>query len=85
MSENTRIHDLYRKYAGLERRINKLEDGLQKLDRVVDPQGWIGEAFKLLEEDVEKLTTAMSELRQEVSGKLDLILKHLTGLSDNQQ
>ncbi|WP_013323567.1 hypothetical protein [Gloeothece verrucosa] len=85
MSENTRIHDLYRKYAALERRINKLEDGLQELDQVVDPQGWIGEAFKLLEEDVEKLTTEMSELRQEVNGKLDLILKHLTGLSDNQQ
>ncbi len=73
MSENLKINELYRKVAGLERRVDKLENGVEELDRVVDPEGWIGEAFERLETDIE-------ELRQEVNGKLDAILQRLTGL-----
>jgi len=41
--------ELYRRLAALERRVNELEAGMQEIDRVVDPQGWIGEAFHLLQ------------------------------------
>jgi exonuclease VII small subunit len=75
--------DFHRKLSALERRVSKLEDGYAELDNVVDPQGWIGEAFKLLEEDIDEVKTEILELRKEVNGKLDVILKHLTGLDKN--
>jgi predicted RNase H-like nuclease (RuvC/YqgF family) len=70
-----RILELYRKIAAIERRIAKLEDGYHELDNVVDPEGWIGEAFKLLTEDVEKVETKI----EEVNKKIDIILQHITG------
>jgi hypothetical protein len=54
-AESPRFYDLFRKVASLEKRLNRLEDSHQQLDNVVDPQGWIGEAFKLQEEDLETI------------------------------
>lgn len=73
MTESQRFYELFRKVASLEKRISRLEDGQQQLDDIDDPQGWIGEAFKLTEE--------VESLRSEVNGKLDPILSHLTGLN----
>lgn len=64
--------DWQRRLAALERRVNKLEGGMQELDNVVDPQGWIGEAFTTLERHVD---TRMDTL----DAKLDTILQHITG------
>ncbi|MEM9539849.1 MAG: hypothetical protein AAGA60_10085 [Cyanobacteria bacterium P01_E01_bin.42] len=71
-----RLNELFRELAELKRRVTKLEYGQQELDNVVDPKGWIGEAFEHLEEDID-------ERFDEVNGKLDVILKHLTGLSQD--
>ena len=84
MSKKKKINELYRRVAGLEHRIGKLEDGLKELDRVVDPQGWIGEAFERLEEDIDELRQEVNEKFDTLNGKLDVILQHLTGLSNNQ-
>jgi len=78
-AENLRFYDLFRKVASLEKRLNRLEDSHQQLDNVVDPQGWIGEAFKLQEEDLETIKTDIKTL----DGKLDIILSHLTGINKN--
>jgi chaperonin cofactor prefoldin len=78
-AESSRFYDLFRKVASLEKRLNRLEDSHQKLDNVVDPQGWIGEAFKLQEEDLETIKTDIKTL----DGKLDIILSHLTGINKN--
>lgn len=75
--------DFHRRLSGLERRVSKLEDGYHELDNVVDPQGWIGEAFKLLDDDIEEVKTEISQLRSEMNGKLDVILQHLTGMNEN--
>lgn len=72
-------YDLFRKVASLEKRLNRLEDSHQQLDNVVDPQGWIGEAFKLQEEDLETIKVDIKTL----DGKLDIILSHLTGINKN--
>jgi exonuclease VII small subunit len=75
MTEPNEMNSIYRKLAALERRIHKLENGYQELDTVVDPEGWIGEAFERMEQE-------MGELRQGIeanSRKLDIILQHLTG------
>jgi predicted nucleic acid-binding Zn-ribbon protein len=82
MTDSQRFYDLFRKVASLEKRISRLEDGYQELDGIVDPEGWIGEAFKLQEEDLEAIKSQISALRtevNEVNGKLDVILTHLTG------
>jgi len=78
-AESSRFYDLFRKVASLEKRLNRLEDSHQQLDNVVDPQGWIGEAFKLQEEDLETIKTDIKTL----DGKLDIILSHLTGINKN--
>ena len=73
-AESSRFYDLFRKVASLEKRLNRLEDSHQQLDNVVDPQGWIGEAFKLQEEDLETIKADIKTL----DSKLDIILSHLT-------
>ena len=78
-AENLRFYDLFRKVASLEKRLNRLEDSHQQLDNVVDPQGWIGEAFKLQEEDLETIKADIKTL----DSKLDIILSHLTGINKN--
>ena len=76
-AESPRFYDLFRKVASLEKRLNRLEDSHQQLDNVVDPQGWIGEAFKLQEEDLETIKADIKIL----DSKLDIILSHLTGIN----
>jgi hypothetical protein len=78
-AESSRFYDLFRKVASLEKRLNRLEDSHQQLDNVVDPQGWIGEAFKLQEEDLETIKADIKAL----DSKLDIILSHLTGINKN--
>lgn len=41
---------------------------------------WIGQAFEQLDTDIEEVNQKVEENGR----KLDLILKHLTGLKDNQ-
>jgi uncharacterized coiled-coil protein SlyX len=65
-----------KRLAALERRVAKLESGLQEIDSVVDPQGWIGEAFTVLEQH-------MDNRMDELNRKLDTILQHLTGYRQN--
>ena len=73
--------ELFRKIAALERRIVKLEQAHDEFDRVIDPEGWIGEAFEKLEETMD---AELAEVKQEIQSanrKLDIILQRLTGLS----
>ena len=84
MSEIQKFNDLYLKIAGLERRISKLEYGQQELNNVVDPQGWIGEAFESLIEDRSSQFADVNRRLDEVNGKIDIILKHITGISEQE-
>ncbi|MEO1093405.1 MAG: hypothetical protein AAFX01_00720 [Cyanobacteria bacterium J06638_28] len=80
--------ELYRRLAALERRVNKLEAGMQEIDRIVDPQGWIGEAFHVLESHVDAKFAAVDANFASMDVKLDIILRHITGLeqsSDNSE
>ena len=75
--EGQRFYDLFRKVASIEKRVTRLEDGYHQLDNTLDPEGWIGEAFKLQEEDLEAIKADIKTL----DSKLDIILTHLTGLN----
>ena len=82
--------ELYRRLAALERRVDKLESGMRERDRVVDPQGWIGEAFHVMEEhidakfqQVDQRFESVDQRFREIDAKLDLILRHITGIDSN--
>ena len=68
--------EFHRRLSAVEREIRKLKDGYQELDDVVDPKGWIGEAFELLDKDIDEVKQEIKE----VNGKIDIILKHITGM-----
>ena len=85
MSEMKKFNELYLKMAGLERRVSKLEYGQQELNNVVDPQGWIGEAFEHLTEDMDNRFADVEKRLDELSGKIDIILQHLTGMSNKNK
>ena len=79
--EGPRFYDLFWKVASIEKRVTRLEDGYHQLDKTLDPEGWIGEAFKLQEEDLETIKSDIQSLGTEMNGKLDIILSYLTGLN----
>jgi uncharacterized coiled-coil protein SlyX len=72
-----------KRVAALERRVAKLEAGIQEIDNVVDPQGWIGEAFTVLERHVDTRLDALNLRMDSFDRKLDTILQHLTGYRPN--
>jgi prefoldin subunit 5 len=81
MSDNKGINKLHLKIAALERRIDKLELGMQEMDKVIDPQGWIGQAFERVYEEIDEVETKLEAKIDDANRKLDLILQHLTGMN----
>jgi hypothetical protein len=66
--------DWHRRFAAMELRIAKVESRLENVDRIVEPDGWIGEAFNVLELHVDQRLDA-------IEGKLDTIMRHITGIN----
>jgi DNA repair exonuclease SbcCD ATPase subunit len=64
--------DWQRRVSAIERHVAKLELELQEIEHIVDPQGWIGEAFKTLEHHVDSRMDTLES-------KLDAFLQRLTG------
>jgi hypothetical protein len=60
--EGPRFYDLFWKVASIEKRVTRLENGYHQLDNTLDPEGWIGEAFKLQEEDLETIKADFNRL-----------------------
>jgi predicted aldo/keto reductase-like oxidoreductase len=69
----------HKRYAALERRVAKLELGVQEIDRVIDPEGWIGEAFDVLSNELQETRQEFHRELEGVNAKLDAILQRLTG------
>jgi hypothetical protein len=60
--EGPRFYDLFWKVASIEKRVTRLENAYHQLDNTLDPEGWIGEAFKLQEEDLETIKADFKRL-----------------------
>lgn len=73
--------DIHLRFAALERRITKLEAGLQEMDRIVDPEGWIGEAFNVLESHLDQRLDRIDKRFDSMDSKLDTIMRHITGMN----
>ena len=70
---------LFRRLAALERRVSKLENAQDEFDRVINPQGWIGEAFEKQEEHIDEQFAQVKVQLNPLEGKLDAVLQRLTG------
>jgi hypothetical protein len=68
--------DWHRRFAAMELRIAKIEGRLDSVDRIVEPEGWIGEAFQVLK-------THVDQRLDTVDAKLDTIMRHITGINRN--
>jgi hypothetical protein len=66
--------DWHRRFAAMELRIAKLESRVDSVDRIVEPDGWIGEAFQVLE-------THVDQRLDTIDAKLDTIMRHITGMN----
>ncbi|MEM9136796.1 MAG: hypothetical protein AAGB01_05555 [Cyanobacteria bacterium P01_F01_bin.42] len=74
--------EIQKRFAAVERRLSKLEASLGEIDRVVDPEGWIGESFEVLDQDLTELKVEVQNKMNAMDAKLDTILRHITGLTD---
>ena len=70
--------EIQNRFAAMERRITKMEMTVGEIDRVIDPEGWIGEAFEVLDKDLTEMKTQMNSM----DSKLDTIMRHITGIND---
>jgi tetrahydromethanopterin S-methyltransferase subunit G len=59
--------ELFKRLAAIERRLTRVEHQNQEFDQILDPSGWIAEAFDAQQKQFDNL-----------EGKIDLILGHLT-------
>jgi hypothetical protein len=82
--------DWHRRFAAMELRISKIEGRLDGVDRVIEPDGWIGEAFKVLEthmdqkfSEVDQRFNSMDQRFDSMDAKLDIIMGHITGLTQD--
>ena len=76
--------EIQRRFAALERRITKLEMSVGEIDRIVDPEGWIGEAFEAMETHMDQKLGDMKAQMDSMESKLDIIMRHITGMNDAQ-
>lgn len=82
--------DWHRRFAAMELRISKIEGRLGGVDRVIEPDGWIGEAFNVLEthidqkfSEVDRRFNSMDQRFDSMNAKLDIIMRHITGLNQD--
>lgn len=75
--------NLHLRVTELELQIERIKNGMSEIDNIISPTGWIGQAFEQLDTDIEELREEMNQKLDENGRKLDLIVKHLTGLNDN--
>ena len=74
--------EIHKRFAALERRITKLEMSVGEIDRIVDPEGWIGEAFEAMETHMDQKLGEMKAQMDSMDSKLDTIMRHITGMNE---
>jgi hypothetical protein len=76
--------DIFIRVAQLEYRLSKIENTQELLEDTIAPGGYVTDAFERV---VERIDERIDEVRSEnkvrydeLNGKIDLILRHLTGM-----
>ena len=67
--------DLITRIAQLEYRLTRVENTQTQLENTMTPGGYITEAFERVHAEIDELRGDMREM----NGKIDIILRHITG------
>jgi hypothetical protein len=79
--------DIFTRFAQLEYRVTRIENTQAQLESTIAPGGYITDAFERvvdrIDEVEDRLNARIDERFNELSGKIDIILRHITGVSEN--
>jgi hypothetical protein len=56
-----------------------MENTQKQLENTMTPGGYITEAFEQVHREIDELKGEIKEMRMEMNGKIDIILRHITG------
>lgn len=86
MTEQDRqIKEQNKRINELTRRVSRLEQAVPSLEKAIEPEGWISQAFEKVEEHLTEQDNKITGIQyrlDRMDGKLEVILEHLTRLSD---
>jgi hypothetical protein len=77
--------DLFTRVVQLEYRLTRLENNQAQLDNTMTPGGYITEAFDRVLDEIDQVKAQNEEMKgmiAEQNGKIDLILRGITGLGN---
>jgi hypothetical protein len=78
--------DLFTRIAQVEYRLTRLENNQAQLDNTMTPGGYITEAFDRVLDEIDQVKAQNEEMKgtiAEQNGKIDLILRGITGLGNS--
>jgi archaellum component FlaC len=80
--------DLFTRVAQIDYRLNKIEHTQEQLENTMTPGGYITEAFEQVHQAIDAFRSDVShrldvqdQKLDEQNRKIDIILRHITGLS----
>jgi hypothetical protein len=79
--------DIYTRVAELEYRLTRIENTQAQIEQTIAPGGYVTDAFERvvdrIDEVEDRLNTRIDERFNELNGKIDIILRSVTGLGNS--
>jgi peptidoglycan hydrolase CwlO-like protein len=78
--------DIFTRIAQVEYRLMKVENTQAELENTMTPGGYITEAFDRVLEEIDEVKAQNEEMKgmiTEQNGKIDTILRHITGMGNS--
>jgi hypothetical protein len=75
--------DLVTRIAQLEYRLTRLEGTQAQLENTMTPGGYITEAFESVHQEIDEFRQDVNSRLDEQNRKIDLILRHVTGMGND--
>jgi exonuclease VII small subunit len=79
--------DIYTRVAELEYRLTRIENTQAQLEQTIAPGGYVTDAFERVVDRIDqvedRLNARMDERFTEMNGKIDIILRSVTGLGNS--
>ncbi len=72
--------DLVTRIAQLEYRLTRLENTQAQLENTMTPGGYFTEAFERVHQEIDEFRQDVNSRLDEQNRKIDLILRHVTGM-----
>jgi exonuclease VII small subunit len=79
--------DIYTRVAELEYRLTRIENTQNQLEQTIAPGGYVTDAFERVVDRIDRvedrLNARIDERFTETNGKIDIILRSVTGLGNS--